>query len=159
MSIEELLKKMAEQKTLLDSLNEKLNGLYQERRAMEDEYSELKMEYLFQSDILKESIWDIDRIGKTFSLHSHTSKFKKLSDLFESNYHCQVDLSKEEWLRFDDGDISLHFKSVKRAFEFIKEHKLSLNTKPLIEERDSLKEAFDIINETLKEIKKGTDIL
>ena len=148
---------MKEQKALLASLNDKINGLYHEQRMIEEEYGRLKMEYLFQSDILKESSWDINRNGKSLSLHSHTSKFKKLSDLFETDYHCQIDLSKEEHLRFDDGDISLHFKSIGKAFEFIKKYDLPLNMEPLVKERDFLKEAFDTIDGTLKEIKKGTD--
>jgi hypothetical protein len=156
MSLEELSQKMAEKKALLDSLHEKVDGLYQEQRAIDDEHNKLKMEYLFQSDILKESVWNINRCGRSFSLHSHTSKFKKLSNLFERDYHCQINLSKEEWLRFDDGDISLHFKSIGKAFEFIKKHDLPLNTEPLVKERDFLKEAFNTINKTLKEIKKGT---
>ena len=114
------------------------------------------MEYLFKSDILKESSWDINRSGRNLSLYSHTNKFKKLSDLLESDYHCQINLSKEEWLRFDDGDISLHFKSIGRAFEFIKLHNLPLNIEPMEKERDFFKESFNTINKTLKEIKKGT---
>jgi predicted nuclease with TOPRIM domain len=156
MSTEELLKKMTDQKALLDSLNDKLNSLYTEQRKLEEEYGKFKMEYLFQSDILKESPWDINRCGKNFTLHSYTNKFKKLSAIFESDYHCHIDLSKEETLRFDDGEISLHFKSIKKAFEFIKKYDLPLNMEPLIKERDFLKEAFNTLDGTLKKIKKGT---
>ena len=51
----ELLKKMAEQKSLLDAMHKRINGLYHEQRVLEEGYAKLKMEYLFQSDILKES--------------------------------------------------------------------------------------------------------
>jgi hypothetical protein len=153
MSTEDLIKKMNEYKAQIKAVKQELNVAYKKHEGLENKLMKIKVDYVLQSDVLKEAVWEIRReIANSFSLYGTDKHFKKLSDMLQSDYHCNLELKSGVKLYFDDWDITLAFSSSEIAIEFVKKYKLNLKMEPLLKEKENLTNNLKALEEFLKNL-------
>jgi len=113
-----------------------------EKFALENELLELKFDVLTSTSALVESDWrTMYSSDDGLVLFSDVERHTKLADLFETDYHCGVDMRGLQ-ISFSDGDISLAFSDIQYALEFIKKHNLKIDLKEIKREiRKSIERA------------------
>jgi hypothetical protein len=152
----------------LESLQSKLKALNVQSQEINKDIDyinkklfDAKIKEAFQSGALKETSWSVlaqlkNQIGKwsSFILYSNCQKFKKLSKLLETTYHCETQLQDKVKLRFDDGEIRIIFENSVTAFNFVKKYQLPLDLKDIEIERDEHKKNYEELEKFLNEFKK-----
>jgi formyltetrahydrofolate hydrolase len=145
----------------LKDLNTQSQKINQEIYGINQKIFDAKIKEVFESGALKETTWKVLAQLKSekgnwscFTLYGEDRKFKKLSDLLESTYHCETQLLDKVKIRFDDGEIRIIFDDSTTAFDFVKKYELPLDFKHIEIDRDEHKQNYDALDKFLKEFKK-----
>jgi hypothetical protein len=127
----------------LEQLREQASQIYDEIAKIEGQNFLQKVKEVFDSGILKESKWIVERHNDGFLLYGNDKKFKKLTEILQNDYHCHCELAEGVKIFFDDWDIKIVFENQKIAITFINEHHLPLDISKLIQQRDEQKKKYE----------------
>jgi len=118
----ESITKLKEQlKELQDQDNKITNKIYELERKIDV----LKVQEVLSKGYLNDDIWILDYSQIYISLSCNdTHKFKRLRDVLETDYHCNINITDHINLNFSDGDMCITFADIATGIKFIKEHQI-----------------------------------
>lgn len=131
----------------LKEINKSINLLYDRQRLFEKNRDEIKQRMLQDdSSILQEDYWTL-KCSDNFKLYlddNNRDGFKKLRNLYETNYHVGHDIFDDYSLIFNDGDMCLQAKTNEQLLNFIKVHKLKI--------KNTLQDRINTIDSKISEL-------
>ena len=154
-TVEGLKKQIEEYKSLIEDLRVKGQVLSNQREELDKKSEETKIQYVLQSGILAEAVWEVQRLSMSpkFTLYGKDKHFKKLCEMLQSDYHCHLEIEPGVELHFNDWDINLTFTNASKALEFITTYKLKLKLESFLEEREELKNRLNSVEKFLEQFK------
>lgn len=145
---EEVTLKGEEMTATYDELRLKADFLYKEINTKGEELEKVNIairdeaiKIAFEKGLLQSVEWELSEnspllmtMDGRWVLHGNTTKgikdkkaYALLEDYFHTDYHCQTCLTFNAKIRWDDGDLSLHFQTFDAMVSFTKEHKIIPN--------------------------------
>jgi hypothetical protein len=111
----------------LQDLKKEISELSKRQHDIIDKRDKLASSFLLEEAILSEVLWNLgSSYAPRITCARKTSQWTTLADLFETDYHCYIHLDNDTTLAFNDGEITITFKTMEQLAAFIKLHDIKL---------------------------------
>ena len=159
--------------TLKKELDEKitqLRRLNEETEKIKIELHEEALNEVLNENLLDSVTWELSRYSYTHpknrrwclvanNLKSQIKNFKKynrLEELFHTDYHCETHLTYEAKIRWDDGELTIHFDNFLSLKEFFLKFPLKIDISNF---KQDIARTEDEISKSLLKISEIKDVL
>jgi hypothetical protein len=115
----------------INDLEMKSANLQTDAFNLRQEREQLLAKMILEENLLANTRWEIQMSGNNiphleFLDAGKSTSMEVIEELARKDYHCWFDLISGIQLRFDDNEVSLHFKESKQIMPFVKRCELKL---------------------------------
>lgn len=121
-------------------------ALYELESAAAEEARLAFQKLLVEEKILSQKTWglDVNSAGTVYlRCDVYSDEWKELSEFAETNYHCRFSLGEDDYIFFDDGEISIHIRDMNQLKLFMEKYGMRVHLS------ESSKENLRVMKETI----------